>query len=221
MNYNKNHVLQTLESTFSTFIDTVNHLDHLDPSQYTSDNTMIVMIDMINGFCKIGPLHSDFVNQMIPKMARFLDTMIKKNIPVISYRDSHPADAGEFDYFPPHCVEDSEESELVSELQRTELIDITKNSTNGFLAQNPIDLPIINKEHLEHILVMGCVTDICVRDFSTTMAKHLQEINHSARVTVIENLVATFHIEGSHDRETEHLLALYHMQASGIKLVRV
>mgnify|MGYP000170988363 FL=1 len=221
MNYNKEHVLNTIQSTFSEFIDTVNGLNKLDMNQYTSENTMVVMIDMINGFCKLGPLHSDYVNQMIPKMSQFLDTVIKKNIPVVSYRDSHPDDAGEFDYFPIHCVEDSEESSLVDELQRPELIDITKNSTNGFLAQNPLELSLINAKQLKHILVMGCVTDICIRDFSTTMAKYLQEINHCANVTVIENLVDTFDIENVHDRQTEHLLALYHMKSSGVQLARI
>ncbi len=50
MNYNKEHVLNTLQSTFSEFIDTVNGLNKLDMNQYTSENTMVVMIDMINGF---------------------------------------------------------------------------------------------------------------------------------------------------------------------------
>ena len=221
MNYNKKHVLKTLQSTLFEFIDIIDQLEPFDLNKYSSDNTLVVMIDMINGFAKFGPLHSDYVNQMIPNMSQFLDTMIKNNIPIISYRDSHPADAGEFAYFPPHCVENSEESDLVDELQRPELIDITKNSTNGFLAQNPLLLPIINPKKIEHILVIGCVTDICVKDFSITMAKYLQEINHCAKVSVIENLVDTFHIENTHDRETEQLLALYHMQASGVNIIKI
>lgn len=89
------------------------------------------------------------------------------------------------------------------------------------MAQNPLNLSLINAKQLKHILVMGCVTDICIRDFSTTMAKYLQEINHCANVTVIENLVDTFDIENVHDRQTEHLLALYHMKSSGVQLARI
>jgi len=177
------------------------------------------MIDMINGFCKFGPLHSPFVNNMVPAMSVFIDSAITSNIPIVSYRDAHPDTACEFKNFPPHCLDGTDESLLVTELDRSELIDIPKNSTNGFLAKNPLEL--VPSKTIEHIFVIGCVTDICVRDFTATMNKYLEEINQVCQVYVVENLVDTFHIEGIHDRQMEHVLALYQLNNSGIKLVRV
>ncbi len=218
MQLDSQHILNSLTLTMSEFIQKINTLEPTTLDQFSSEDTMVVMIDMINGFCNIGPLHSDFVQQMVPDMSIFLDKVIDKNIPIISYRDSHPEDTAEFRDYPPHCVAGTAESDLVDELKRDVLIDIPKNSTNGFLATNPLEL--VNGPNIKHVIVIGCVTDICVRDFATTINKHLQEINQKATVYIVENLTDTFHIEGVHDRQVEHMLSLYQMSNSGIQLIR-
>lgn len=219
MQLDQTHILNHLTLTMGSFIEDINTLETLNITDYNSDETIIVMIDMINGFCKFGPLSSDFVNQMVPTMSNFLDKAIKQEIPIVSYRDAHPEDAKEFKFFPPHCVAGTDESNLVDELARPELIDVTKNSTNAFLAKNPLDL--VNGKAIKNVLVIGCVTDICVRDFTATFVKHLQQINQDTNVILIENLVDTFHIEGIHDRQVEHMLALYQLKNMGVQLARI
>lgn len=219
MDLYQNPIFSQLTLTIGQFIEDMETLPIMDISSFSKDSTLVVMIDMINGFAKFGPLSSPNVEAMIPKMSHFLDQTISQGIPVVSYRDAHQEDAEEFGSFPPHCVRGSEESMLVEELERDVLIDITKNSTNGFLATNPLEL--VNGPNIKDIFVMGCVTDICVRDFATTLNKYLQETNQKSTVYVIENLVDTYHIEGIHDRDVEHILALYAMKQSGIKLIRV
>lgn len=219
MQIDKQKTLDSLVSTISQFIDTIDTLETIDIQDFASEDTLIVMIDMINGFCKFGPLSSPFVNNMVPSMSRFIDLAIEKKISIISYRDAHPADAFEFRSYPPHCVAGTEESNLVDELLRPELIDVPKNSTNGFLAKNPLTL--VPSSTIKHIFVIGCVTDICVRDFTSSMNKYLEETNYPCQVYIIENLVDTFHIEGIHDRQGEHVLALYQLKNSGVKLVRI
>lgn len=219
MQIDKQKTITQISATLSAFIDQLDTFKTISIQDYPKDQTMIVMIDMINGFCKFGPLSSPFVNNMVPFMSRFIDEAIAAGIPIVSYRDAHPDDAAEFKQYPPHCVADTEESYLVDELKRPELIDVPKNSTNGFLAKNPLDL--VPSQDIKHIFVIGCVTDICVRDFTTTMNKYLEETNKKCQVYIIENLVDTFHIEGVHDRQAEHVLALYQLKNSGIELVRV
>ncbi len=219
MEFNHTHVFSTIEATLKTFIQEVEGLPPFDWNLYSPEETVIVMVDMINGFAKYGPLSSPYVDNMIPQIGRFLDEAIVRDIPIISYRDAHPDDTAEFRFFPPHCLDGSGESDLVPELERKELIDIKKNSTNGFLAQNP--LTVISKpSSIKSVLVIGCVTDICIRDFATTMNKYFQEINQKADVILIENLIDTYDIEGIHDRQSEHLLALYQMSQAGIKMFR-
>lgn len=218
MKLNRQHILSQFTHTMSKFMDNFNDSETINIADYSPDNTMLVMIDMINGFCNIGPLHSDFVNTMIPKISDFLDKTIKAKIPIVSYRDSHQTNAQEFKNYPPHCISGTFESALVTALERPELIDVPKNSTNGFLTKNPLEL--VQGDNIKHIFIIGCVTDICISDFALTMNKYLEEINQETTVYVIENLVDTFHIEDIHDRQLEHTLALYKLQSSGITLVR-
>ncbi len=218
MQLDSQHILNSLTLTMSEFIQKINNLEPINLDPFSSQDTIVVMIDMINGFCNTGPLHSDFVQQMVPDMSIFLDKVIAKNIPIISYRDSHPIDTAEFHDYPPHCLAGTAESDLVDELHREVLIDVPKNSTNGFLATNPLEL--VNGPSIKHIIVIGCVTDICVRDFATTMNKHLHEINQKATVYVVENFTDTFHIDGVHDRQVEHMLSMYQMNNSGIEVIR-
>lgn len=219
MEFNHTHVLSTIEATMKRFIQQVEGLQPFDWNLYPADKTLIVMVDMINGFAKFGPLSSPYVDAMIPQTERFIDAAIARDIPIVSYRDAHPDNTAEFNFFPPHCLDGSDESALVPELERPELIDIKKNSTNGFLAKNPLSV-VADPSSITSVIVIGCVTDICIRDFATTMNKYFQEINQKADVVLIENLVDTFDIEGSHDRQSEHLLALYQMSQAGIKLFR-
>jgi len=213
-------ILNSLTLTMGQFIEDINRIQPVSLSDFNAEDTMVVMIDMINGFCKFGPLSSPHVESMIPSMSDFLDQAASLGIPLVSYRDEHPLDAKEFRDYPPHCIKDTDESQLVDELTRFEFIDIPKNSTNGFLAKNPLDT-IPNGSKIKNILVIGCVTDICVRDFATTMNKYLQQINQPCRVLIVENLVDTFDIEGVHNRQVEQALSLYHMQQSGLTITRI
>lgn len=217
MQIDKSQMLQNLSHTISAFVDELAHIPPFDISAFDANETIVVMIDMINGFCKFGALSSPNVEKLIPQMGEFLDLCIKSNIPILSYQDAHEDEnAVEFRYYPSHCIKGSDESRLVDELQRPQIQTIYKNSTNGFLAKNPLEL----YKNAKNILLIGCVTDICVRDFSSTMSKYLQEKNINGDVFVVENLVDTYDIADIHDRQVEHVLALYHLKSSGVKFLR-
>lgn len=217
MQIDKSKVLKSLTKTISTFIDEVEKIPTCKLEDFNPNSTLAIMIDMVNGFCKFGALSSPNVEKLIPKMSTFLDHCIELNIPILAYQDSHTCDkAVEFDLYPPHCIRGDKESQIVEELQRKELHIELKNSTNGFLAHNPLE----SYKNVRDFLVIGCVTDICIKDFSVTMCKYLQEQNIRGRVYVIENLVDTFHIKDIHDRQSEHLLALYQMKSAGVKFLR-
>ncbi len=200
-----------------TFANSLQDIPACKLKDFDSKDTLVVMIDMVNGFCKFGALSSENVAKIIPKMSGFLDECIKYNLPILAYQDFHTSSTStEFNFYPEHCVGGSKECDIVDELQRDELFIVKKNSTNGFLAFNPFE----KYKNAKNFLVIGCVTDICVKDFSTTLSKYLQEKNINGNVYVIENLVDTFHIDGIHDKDVEHLLGLYQMQKCGVKFLR-
>ncbi len=208
MNINDN-----LVQTMSNFSKTLENIPSCDLSFFNKEDTLVVMIDMINGFAKFGALASPNVKKLIPKMDNFLSKATKHKLPILAYKDVHTSENSiEFDFYPQHCIKGSEECEIVSELQKYEMKIIEKNSTNAFLAYNPLKA----YPKAKNFLVIGCVTDICIKDFSTTLSKYLQEKDIKAKVYVIENLVDTYHIPAIHDRDVEHLLALYQMKKSGV-----
>jgi nicotinamidase-related amidase len=219
MQFEKEDLLKEVNTVMSNYIETYNQMVSFSLDDFSPIDTLIVIVDMVNGFVKFGPLSSEYVNDLVPSMSRFVDQCVEKGFNIVAYRDAHVSEAPEFRSFPEHCMKGSEESNLIEELKHQEIIEIEKNSTNGFLAANPLEI-IEKGEKVKHIIVIGCVTDICVRDFAKTINKYLQENNQMATVYVAENLVDTYHIEDLHHREVEHLLALYDMHNAGIKIVK-
>jgi len=219
MKIDKIKTLNVLQKNFSSFIDYVNNdIEAVSIEDFNSDETILIIIDMVNGFVREGVLSSPYVDKIAKDLSEFAKKCDNLNIPIIAYADTHEENCIEFNVFPVHCVKGSYESELIDELKEIKsIVKVEKNSTNSFIAQNPLEKI---KGNIKNILVTGCVTDICVRDFSKTMRKYLDENNINANVYVFENLIETYHIEGVHDRELEHLLALYDMKNSGINIVK-
>lgn len=219
MKIDKEKTLQVMQKTFSNFIDYVNNnIEAVSIEDFKADETMLVIIDMVNGFVREGVLSSPYVDSIATKLSDFAKKCDSLSIPIIAYADTHKESCSEFSLFPVHCVEGTHESELIDELKEIKsIVKVEKNSTNSFLAQNPLEK---TDRKVKNILVTGCVTDICVRDFAKTMRKYIDENNIDARVFVFEDLVETFNIDDVHNRELEHMLALYDMKNSGINIVR-
>lgn len=219
MKVEKTKTLELMQKTFSNFIDYVNNdIEHMSVENFNPDETMLVIIDMVNGFVREGALSSPYVDKIASKISEFARKCEDLKIPIIAYADTHEENSTEFKSFPAHCIAGTSEAELIDELKKIKsIIKIEKNSTNSFLAKNPLEM---TKNNIKNILVTGCVTDICVRDFSKTMRKYLDENNIDANIYLFENLIETYDIEGIHDRELEHILALYDMKNSGINIVQ-
>ncbi len=219
MKVEKTKTLELMQKTFSNFIDYVNNnIEHMSVENFNPDETMLVIIDMVNGFVREGALSSPYVDKIASKISEFAQKCEDLKIPIIAYADTHEENSTEFRSFPAHCIAGTSEAELIDELKKIKsIVKIEKNSTNSFLAKNPLE---IAKNNVKNILVTGCVTDICVRDFSKTMRKYLDENNIDANIYMFENLIETYDIEGIHDRQLEHILALYDMKNSGINIVK-
>ncbi len=219
MKVEKTKTLELMQKTFSNFIDYVNNnIEHMSVENFNPGETMLVIIDMVNGFVREGALSSPYVDKIASKISEFAQKCEDLKIPIIAYADTHEENSTEFRSFPAHCIAGTSEAELIDELKKIKsIIKIEKNSTNSFLAKNPLE---IAENNVKNILVTGCVTDICVRDFSKTMRKYLDENNIDANIYLFENLIETYDIEGIHDRELEHILALYDMKNSGINIVK-
>lgn len=188
-------------------------LNTLEPSQ-----TVLVVIDMVNGFTREGALQSDRVEGLIPGIAVLMGNCKKKNIPIITFADSHPDNSPEFSAYPVHCRAGSSESQIVDELAAVGgYINIPKNSTNGFLEASFQTWLKENPQVINYIVAGDC-TDICVEQFCNTLKAYFNMHNRVSRVIVPLNAVDTFDAD-FHPADFYHYVALQIMAGNGVEIV--
>ncbi len=182
------------------------------------NKSCLVIVDMINGFVKEGPLSDSSIQAIVPAIKSIAENYIQKNLPILSFQDAHELDAKEFKSFPVHCLKGSVESELIDELKvyEKEMIPLYKNSTNGFM--QPEFLELFHRLDCEEIVVVGCCTDICVLQFALSLQGYINEHGLNVEVKVVEDAVQTFNAPG-HDQDTCNINALQLLRAAGVELV--
>lgn len=185
------------------------------------EETALIVIDMVNGFVYNGPLSS-------PRVAAIVNNVVDINEKTIGYKkvfftDSHNENSQEFSSFPIHCLKNTEESMLIPELMTESSIGVNtvyieKNSTNGF--NNEVFRLWLSKncDDVKNFIVTGCVTDLCVLQFTLSLKSYFNEKNKDKRIIVPMNAVDTYDL-GSHNAYLMNLFALYNMHISGIEIV--
>jgi len=126
---------------------------------------VLIVIDMINGFCRTGyPLSLPLSTKSIEE---YIENRIKQTIEnkgkVIFLCDSHQFKDPEInDPYPPHCMTDTEESEIIEPLKKyiKDSIVLTKNTLSIFYKTGLEEiLKTLNPVEIE---ISGVCTDICV-----------------------------------------------------------
>lgn len=192
---------------------------HLDIKELNSKETVLVIVDMINGFCKEGNLSSPRIKALIPETERILRLCKENEIKAIAFADSHSEDSPEFSSYPSHCVRGTWESEVVDELKEVaELKIINKNSTNGFLEDEFQDW-LKNNPQIKNFIIVGDCTDICVEQFANTLKAYFNMKNIKARVIVPISAVETYDL-GYHYAELLNIVALMIMAGNGVEIVK-
>lgn len=182
-------------------------------------NKLIIVIDMLNGFAKFGPLASENVNKIIPKIYKNLS----RGDDVIFIADAHSEEDLEMQIYPLHCAINSQEAEIVEELQEFVNSDNVyyKNTTNAFweLLQKRDSK---NNSHIfekyDQFELMGCCTDICVLQLALSMRTYFNKISMNKDIVVDSSLVATFD-SPNHNAKEFHDFALKVMKQAGIKII--
>lgn len=188
---------------------------------FSKDNTAIITVDMVKGFVKKGMLSS-------PRIISIIDAIVdlnkrSKGYKKIFFLDEHEENSAELTTYAKHCIKGTEESELIDELNKEEVIGkntamISKNSTNGFHAPAFKVWLLKNEDIIENYIVIGCEADICVSHFATTLKTYFNEKNLSRRIIVPINGVETFDF-GTHDGDFMKIISLWEMKSNGIEIV--
>ncbi len=193
-------------------------LESINLKDLKDENTAIIVVDMVRGFYDVGPLASSRVKNIISPLVKLNDktTGYKK----IFFIDCHEEDSSEFNAYPPHCIANTVESQLIEELKvytKNNRI-IKKNSTNGFHAKE-FQQWLKENSSINNFIVTGVCTDICVETLAISLKTYFNEFNEEKSIIVPMNLVETYDL-GIHNGDLMNLISLYKMKINGINIVK-
>ena len=196
----------------------IESLEPVSLSAFDSGSTMAVFVDIINGFINEGAMASERVEDIIPPNAKLLKMCNETGILTAAFADCHEENAAEFASFPPHCVKDTRESEIVDELkEQGGYILIPKNSTNGFNEQKFRDLIECHPE-ITTFIVTGDCTDICVLQFCLALKTYFTAQDRLVKIIVPISCVETYDAP-FHSSDFANLAAYKLLKDSGITFV--
>ncbi len=211
--------LKTAEAILEKIFKQLNELKSVNFNHLDKDKTVLVMIDMVNGFVKKGALQSQRIASIVPEVVKLSYKCEELSIKKLVFADCHNKDSREFKSFPPHCVEGTNEKEVIEELKSIggyKLIE--KNSTNGFIEPS-FQKWLKENETIDTFIVVGDCTDICVLQFVLSLKTHFNRLNQDSRIIVPMNGVNTYDHD-THDGDLMHVFGLYNMIMNDIEVVK-
>jgi nicotinamidase-related amidase len=197
------------------------------------DLSAILSVDLIQGFCTVGPLSSPRVNAIVAPITRLMQSAWDAGVQnILLSQDTHEPDAVEFGAWPPHCVRGTQESEAVEEIKRlpfyNQLPTFPKNSINS-LANTGLSVWLESNVEVNTFVVVGDCTDLCVYQLAMQLLTQANARQIRRRVIVPVNCVDTYDrsIEDAralggfpHPGELMHATFLYHMALNGVEVVQ-
>ncbi|HEU5317390.1 MAG TPA: isochorismatase family cysteine hydrolase [Chloroflexota bacterium] len=196
----------------------------------------IIAVDVVNGFCKEGPLASPRVGAIVPRIARLLEAAHTAGVRQIAVlRDSHSPAAPEFAQFGPHCLAGTAESQLVRELAELPFAggfkDVPKNATSAWAGSETLRDWVERREAagVTTFVTVGDCTDLCVYQTAMPLKLGANARNREIEVVVPADCVDTYDLPVAaaqqlgamaHDAELLHAVFLYHLSLNGIRVVR-
>ncbi len=198
----------------------------------TPDHVALFSIDMVNGFCKHGPLASERVGALVDPVVDLMQRTYELGVRTyLLAQDAHDPNTPEFQSYPPHCIVNTPESQAVAEIAALPFAEsmttIPKNSISPDVGTS---LGEWMDEHPEitTFIVIGDCTDLCVYAAAMHLRFKANALNKEWRVVVPANAVETFdtsvntaHELGikAHNGDLHHVLFLHHMALNGVDVV--
>lgn len=170
-----------------------------------------VVVDMIQGFINEGPLSDPHINRITPTIIELIKNQNKED--VLFVIDSHEEDAIEFQAFPPHCLKESFQSQIIDDLKPYVNHVVYKNSTNAFHC-----IETTTYQPYDNIVLVGCCSDICILHYALCLKTYFNQMNLDKQVIVIEDATATFTAPHHHAVEF-HEMAMTLMRQTGISVL--
>jgi len=166
---------------------------------------VILVVDMLNGFCREGSLASARLDSITGRLREHLEREAAMGAHLVFLADTHAADDSEFRMFPAHCVEGSGEDEIVPELARLAAAGtvVRKHTFSGFRGTELDE--VLERLAPNLVEVTGVCTDICVLHTVYDLRVRGYE------VVVRSDLVETYDAPG-HEADGINRFALAHIR---------
>lgn len=221
MKLDRNRVMNSSLDTISGIMDVIDKLPEVSLKELAEEGspegTVLVVVDMINGFAREGALKSDRVEAIIPEIERISRKCDGIGIRKLAFEDCHTEASLEFGAYPVHCIKGTRESEMVDELKNVGGYHIiSKNSTNGFLEEEFQNWLRLN-ENVRNFILVGDCTDICIEQFAISLKTYFNIRDIKSRIIVPVNAVDTYDL-GLHNADLLNIMALYMMMGNGVEL---
>lgn len=196
------------------------------------ERVAFVSIDVINGFCKTGPLASARVGRIAAPIAALFERAYEAGVRNFALtQDTHDPATPEFQFYPPHCVAGTEESEAVDELKAlpffSEVAVFPKNSINSHHGTG-LGAWVAARPQVDRFVVVGDCSDLCTYQAAMQLRLEANALNLQRRVIVPADVVDTFDTPVTvarelgiyaHDGDLHHALFLHHMASNGVEVV--
>ena len=197
------------------------------------ERVALISIDVINGFCKSGPLASERVGRLAQPVADLFQRAHALGVRALALtQDTHDPATPEFLAYPPHCLRDTIESAAVDELKvlpfYADLAIFPKNSISSHLSTG-LGAWLRERPQLDRFIVVGDCTDLCTYQAARQLRLEANAANLARRVIVPADAVDTFDTPVSvaralgikaHDADLHHALFLHHMASNGVEVVK-
>ena len=152
-------------------------------------------IDMNNGFVNFGPMANPEYLKLVPEQIKMFEKFLREKQQINFVLEAHNINAKEFLTYPPHCIKDTPEAEVIDEFKKYQQMEkvrtFGKNSINGMLNRS-VHEQIELLKGLREIVIEGVCADLCVMDFARTLARYLDETDRDAKIFVVRNAIDTY-----------------------------
>ena len=194
----------------------------------------IISVDVIEGFCTVGPLSSPRVNQIVEPIQRLFQEAWDFGVrDILLTQDTHPADAVEFAQYAPHCIRGTVESESVAAFKALpffqDIAILPKNSINSGVAPG-FEAWVAARPQIKTWVVVGDCTDLCTHQLAMYLRTWANQNQlRGVRIVLPVNAVDTYDLPVQtagelglvpHDASFLHLVFLYNMMQNGIEVVK-
>jgi len=232
-------VLMTLAENTRPFLDYLDDfvgnlpIISLDEAIPEPENSAIITADVINGFLYEGPLASPRVAAIDEPITRLMKAAWKRGMrDILLVQEGHTQDSIEFDAFGQHAVRGTWEAEAIDMIKALPFYDqmdtVYKDSIHPAL-NNSFDAWLDARKHLNTIIAVGDVTDLCLYHLATYLRFRANAYHQDMRVIVPENCTQTWDLSVEdaealpampHHGDLLHATFLYHMALNGVEVVK-